>query len=162
MLSGITVIFDEQYFFTNREILRDAIIHSQYINYWGDSIGKDNISIYLFEDMARDPKAFMVKLCHKHNIDSSFFENFNYEKKNITNIIKNQKLHRIKLFLNDTILREYLSSLKPLYNFLNIGTYTKYEKTKADVNMLNELDIEFKLWNSSLSKCFNLNLGLWD
>ena len=148
----------------NRPILRNAIEHSKYVNYidlWYEILGPANILLLIFEELKDNPKQFMIDLSNRLQIDSSFYESYNFEKKNPTLIVRNQKLHRIKKRISKLIANKNAgSALNRIYLRMNIDSRLQKPNTEDRV-CLNSLDKEFFSFNKQLAETYQLNLSPW-
>lgn len=82
----------------NRPHLRDAIAHSRYVRYiepWIKTFGREHIHVLLFEDLVRDSRDFMQRLCDILQIAPEFYKSYEFKKQNVTQRVRIQFLHRI-------------------------------------------------------------------
>lgn len=153
---------DPQGIIRNRPILKNAIKHSQYIDWLEPWIEKmpDKISILLFEDMRQDPKIFMKNLSSSLGIDSSFFDSFDFSPKNKTYEVNNQSMHLIKKFISSTLpngrYRKFMS-----YFYRRINTGKPKAKSQDDIEALYNLDQYFSVYNDRLEELTGLDLSKW-
>jgi hypothetical protein len=171
----IDILKRNQSYFEGKDVLMNAIEHSIYVNYlakWTD-IYRENVCVFLFEDLIRDPREFMQKVSKVLAIDMNFYEIFDYQKKNATYLVRSQGLQKIKRKLvkssllkniNNSALAESIQCIQGLikkcYIAINLKG-TKKEKTEADQKTLKELDNEFGYYNRRLSRYFDFKLELW-
>lgn len=161
--------------FKGKDVLMYAIEHSRYVNYlanWLDTYG-ENVNVFLYEELKRDPCIFMKKVSMGLDIDIKFFDTISYPRQNATFLIRNQGLQRIKRkltrnkFVRNTDNHALASPVQCIKDLIKIGygainlKEKKIEKTISDRQTLKELDKEFELYNRRLSQYMKINLALW-
>jgi len=92
-----------------------------HINNWNKKFG-ENVNVFMFKELKKNPKHFMKKLCGVINIDHSFYNDFEFSTKNATFGLRNRHLHLIALNAQKRIP----SSIKKLL----IPVYYRFNKTK--------------------------------
>src|SRR5215207_2365033 len=66
---------------------KSVIAHSEYVEYlpaWFERIPRAHIHLFLFEDLRRDPAAFMKAVARQFDIDPSFYDSYSFSRKNTT------------------------------------------------------------------------------
>jgi hypothetical protein len=147
----------------------DVIAEAKYVDFlklWKSVLDSDQLKIYLYEDMKRNPHEFMRKICLDLSIDPAFYDDYDFKTKNKTfhvripfiyRIYKNGKFkNKLKRFFPKT-LRVFLRSI-----FLLITTSKAKEKSKEEKILLKSLKEEFREKNAELAKEFGLDLSSWD
>src|SRR6185295_15674771 len=78
-------------------VLQRDIEYSRYIEHisrWIERFGRERIQTYLFEDMKRDPRAFMRTLARRLGIAVEFYDQYDFPVRNETMAVRNTALHR--------------------------------------------------------------------
>lgn len=149
---------------TNKIILANAIEHSRYINhlrYWREAIGAENIGLFLFEDLVREPSVFMKQVSEYLGIDPGYFDDFDFTVSNQTYSIKSQRLFFVKNIISKILPKgRYRSLLSKFYQQLNIGKAKK--KSTDDIKEIARLHNIFVEYNTMLRDEFHLDLSSWD
>ncbi len=152
-------------FFKYRPILRNVIEHGKYVEYvdnWADRVGKDKVRIFLFEDLVRDPHAFMQKVSQHLGINEAFYESFVYNISNPSINVKFPKVQFIKNRINKlTVLNIFRGALKSLYYSLNVQrNHTKL--TPNDTVTIARLRKLFDPYNKRISEVYNVEISHWE
>ena len=159
--------------FADSPILRDVIEHSKYAVYldkWIETVGKERVFILFFEDMKRDPLAFMSGIAKRLNITHRFYETYDFEVRMRTVRIKSQIMHRM---LKGIFGQKYKTSrlnfipIGSLRDFLKktyfaINTTGKREgKSEDDLKVIAELDKEFASSKVRIADMTGMDLSSW-
>ena len=149
------------------EFLREAIVHSQYIDYirkWTDACGKERIHIFLYEDFRNNNTLFMKKMSSILGIDPTFYDDFIFEKKNPTLYVKNLYFHKLigtfKKMIPQSSLRNKLRAYYRSRNFTN--TNVKIQPNNSEEALLEKLQNHYRVYNNQLANEFNLDLTPWN
>ena len=110
-----------------------------YLKYWEQQVGRDRMIMFVFEDFMADPVSGMKSLSTQLGIDPSFYNNFDFAKRNETVKIKNPWLHQLGLKLQPLFPSKLQSFILPFYLKINGG-----EKPSLDKNELAIIDAEVK------------------
>ncbi len=152
-----------------RVILRQAFEHSDYATYiarWIEAIGRDNIHVLLFEDMARDPEQFMSRLARQCGIDRDFYSSYDFGIANRTLTVKSRRLHFFKRWLKKRKLG--LGWLGPLQSGARQlfwrSTYKERQSllTADELQLLTELEESFRASKANLTQLTGISLSSWD
>ena len=147
------------------EFLKDGILHGAYMEYlskWVAACGKERIHVLVYEDIAKDEKAFTINLAQRLGIDSSFYEDFEFKSQNKTVEIKNRLLHQIAGSMSNLIpFGGMRDNLRNFYFSLN-GKIQKKEFDDKTEKTMQELKDYYKPYNESLSQKFKLNIDAWN
>jgi len=145
--------------------MEDYIDHSnydKYINKYIDVVGLENVKVYLFEDLVSDKVKFMKMVALDLGLDDTFYNNFDFFKRNETVNIKRKWLHDLGLKLEPwfpQILQEKV--FIPLYLKLN-GSKVP-QKTSEEKVEIKKLKNFFTPYNESLKQKFPyLNIEIWN
>lgn len=144
-------------------ILANAVEHSKYIIYlrrWREILGRENIGIFLFEDLVREPTVFMKQISDFLGIDPGYYDDFNYDTSNRTFSVRAQWLHLAKRNVSNIIPKgEYRILLAKIYQYINIGK--PETKSTEDINELRRLHDIFSEPNKMLHEEFDIDLSNW-
>ncbi len=138
--------------------------HGHYVRYltqWEAAIGRENLVIWQFEQVMRDPRAAMMSLAERLGIDPTFYERFDFAVRNETVAIRSKGLHRLGLRLQSMIPLAVQDALLPLYLRLNgAGRPKADDRLKAETKALKPL---FAASNAELAARFpdSIDLALW-
>lgn len=125
----------------------DQSHYAKYLKKYAAEFSKDNILLVIYEDLKSKPSEVMQAICKFAGIDSSFYDDYQFEVLNPTHVVKNAKLHenyrglkrnlRQKVFrapLVHTILRTAKRWIEPIYLAFNaqakkqeINTFSEYK-----------------------------------
>lgn len=149
----------------DRPMLLDVLNHSRYASYikpWIEVFGRDRIHVFLFEDLVTDSRQFMKSLCREMHIDPDFYDDYTFEKRNVTRSVRFQLLHRIK-----RRLRKAGGSSIPgnryageLYRRINAPP-ARNSRSRDDENLIQSLELEFMTDNQELSELLGIDLSCW-
>ncbi len=150
--------------------VKERSIYVKYIPQWINRFARQNICVFLFEDLKQDPKEFMIRVSNCIDIDDTFWEDYCFLQKNESHHVKNQTLHRLirkaawytynllpagkpapKMF------RE--GPLKRMYDRINLGKTVP--KSEDDGKICEALDREFLVYNEELGAVLGIDLSLW-
>lgn len=150
--------------FKERGILRCAIRHSRYVKYiskWFLRFGKERIHIFLFEDLKKDPLAFIERLSAILGIDKTFYEHYDFSVSNRSHNFKSIFLHKIAnifhYLIPDGPLKVLLKKLYFSFNTLPIKILSSRDK-----DALLKLDDYFLRYNISLAEEADIDLSPWN
>lgn len=87
-------------------------MYSRYLKPFFDVLGAARIRVYFYEDLIRDPKSFIEKLCRDTEIDPSFYETYAFGRYNESLDIKNARLAggyaRLRRWVMQTLYKNQL------------------------------------------------------
>jgi hypothetical protein len=145
--------------------MEDYIQHSIYhfyIEKFINVLGANNVKVYLFEDLIRDKVSFMKKVALDIGLDDTFYNDFDFFKRNETVSIKNKWLHNLGLKL-EPLFPQFLQEkvFIPLYLKINGSKVPpKSEDEKLEIIKLKKF---FEPYNQKLKKHFpELNIDIWN
>lgn len=82
--------------------LKDEIVeylwqgcYAAFIQPYLDRFPKEQIGLFYFDDLNNDPKSFMVDFCRFLDIDSTFYDNFQFRIENKTRTVRFPALHKL-------------------------------------------------------------------
>ena len=111
----VQLLRNDRSYFDGRHVLQNGIEHSKYINYlkkWQD-VFKENVYVFLFEHLKKNPCEFMKTIADALNIRKDFFDSLQYEKKNATYKVRNQYVHSIRRRLEKS---KHIKSMCRIFN----------------------------------------------
>jgi hypothetical protein len=134
-----------------------------YINYlhpWMEVYGRENMGIFIFEEMLADRVGFMMKVAEFLDIEPGFYRDFDFFQRNETVAIKSVGLHRVGLWLQPYVPAKVQELLIPFYMKLNSSkARDKNNLEKEQLAILKDL---YASSNRELKQEFEeLNLPGW-
>jgi hypothetical protein len=146
-------------------VLKNDIKYSRYVEYiapWVERFGRERVHVLLFEEMKRDPRAFMRQFAGRVGLAPDFYDTYTFPVKNETLNIKRQRLHRraraFEGLLPAGALKEFV---KGAYLKMQAGRGRGRELSADDKRTLDELEREFRPFNQRLAEELNLDLSSW-
>jgi hypothetical protein len=145
-------------------LLHFAINHSlyyQHLKLWSDMIPSERIHVMLFEDMVRNPKAFMVDLSTKLKINPDYYDSFAFSIHNSGYTVRFQHMHRWKRAIK-SIFPQWVNIkwLKYVYQSMNLSKRSIIKSTR-DAEALAWLNQYFYDENVKLARKYGLDLTSW-
>lgn len=126
--------------------------YSKYLENYIRLFGKDRLRIYFFEDLIADAKIFMKKVAGDLQINTSFYNDFDFATYNKTITIKNRFLsdtykqarrflirHTFKTKMGYAISMLFKKTVTPLYRKINLTELQKEYVSDADKQFLQQL-----------------------
>ncbi|NQZ78540.1 MAG: sulfotransferase domain-containing protein, partial [Ekhidna sp.] len=104
-------------------------------NEWADQFG-ENVFVFKFDSL-KQPKLFMKRLCQVLDISDSFYENFDFTRKNETFGLKNRKLHLMALKIQSYTPKWIRKPLIPIYYSFNKSKIPS--KTPEEIDLIKRL-----------------------
>jgi hypothetical protein len=146
-------------------VLQRDIAYSQYMHYlspWVASLGRERVSVVLFEEMRQAPRAFMERLAYCLGIDATFYTKYDFTPRNETYQVTYKGLHRqarrlARYFPNEGVGR----FVRNVYWGMQAHRRSA-AKSPEDCEVLTRLAREFEPCNKRLAEAFNLDLSWWD
>lgn len=128
--------------------------YSKYLPNYFDLLCEKDIYILFFEDLIRNPKEVMIELSDLLKIEKSFYKDFDFEIKNKTIKVRNEKLRDLYLKLREFYIHKFYkksygfligeifkNSITKIYRNLNLGSLDKKE---IDDKILFSLEKDYK------------------
>lgn len=134
--------------------------YCNYLQKWIEKYGKERIGLFIFEEMLENRVGFMKKVAEFLEIDSDFYDDFDFFQRNETVAIKSVGLHRLGLKLQPYVPTKVQEFLIPLYMKMNSGKARgKNSLEREQVEQLKEV---YGPANRKLKEEFpDLNLQGW-
>lgn len=143
--------------------LQHTLAYSQYSDWlerWLERIAPARMHIYLFESMVADQRSFMREVAADLGIDPTFYDDFDFERRNETFGVRSQRLQRARVELGSRLadgrLKTYLAKA---YGRVNVSSLDK--PNDDDRAVMAELDREFAPRNERLASLTGLDLSCW-
>ena len=138
--------------------------HTEYIKYiknWINGIGKSNIMVFQFEAMKAKPKVFMKQLSEKLDIESSFYDNYDFFHRNQSLAISSKKIHNLGLRVEPYVPHWLQERLIPIYLKLNSNKLSGI--SMEELELKREVARKYHVSNLELQDHFpEIDLTLWD
>ncbi len=145
--------------------LRHDVEYSQYVDYllpWRESLGPDNVHVYLCEQMKLDARRFMQALAADIGIDPGFYEQYKFVDQNTTIERRSHWLHRVGRRLKLLVPKSRLTRpLVRLYRRLQRSS-SPSGKTSDESVALARMRDHYRPYNERLAKEFSIDLSLWE
>jgi hypothetical protein len=143
--------------------LQHTLAYSQYSDWlerWLARIDPARMHIYLFESMLADQRGFMREVAADLGIDPSFYDAFDFERRNETFGVRSQGLQRARVVLGSRLVDGRLKNyLAKAYARVNVAAVEK--PSDDDRAVMAELDREFAPRNERLASLTGLDLSAW-
>ena len=144
-------------------VLKHDIQYSQYIDYlskWIVSFGRENVHIFLFEELSRSPGSLMRSFARRVGIDPSFYNHYDFERRNETLPIRNHVQHRMARKVARLIPAGWQKTFLK-WCYLRIQSAPKTAFTNADAREFARLKRHFQPYNERLSQEVGVPLEAW-
>jgi hypothetical protein len=146
---------------------KSVIDHSRYVEFlpaWLERFADDRVHYFLFEDLRRDPAAFMRSVAEEFGVEPSFYDSYSFARKNTTFRIRRPWMHRIRRgvgrHLPADTRKRIKASTASAYARINIEP-ARRSRTSADAEALVALERYFAPYNERLAEVTGLNLSPW-
>lgn len=136
--------------------------YADYLSLWRERLGEGRTKIMLFETMRADPQAAVRKLCDWVGIDPAYYDDFDFDPKNRTSVLRSHGLQRVaQLFATPIRSGPAKEAMKRAYYWVQ-ATQQREPRTTADETAIAELDHYFRPYNERLASEFGLDLEAWN
>lgn len=157
----LIAVRNQSHDFGGNELARDALINADYapwLRLWRAKLGPERMKICLFEDLRKDPCAFMTNLADWCGLDTDFYAEFSFETRNESYEVVNRSLHGLNMAVRDHLPKGRLYDLaRDVYRRFN----TRPVQKGADTGELLQLEQEFAATHAPLENEFGLDLSAW-
>jgi hypothetical protein len=152
--------------YAQRLILRDLLRHGYYHTYlrnWKARYG-DRMQVYLFEEMAADPRGFMQRLAQRLDIDPDYYATAPLGVENSTVRVRFQPVHRLYRRLRR---RDWLRALPMaqsatrFYRRFNVEKSGRSSRSDRDQQRLTALSRCYQTEMTLIEQEFGLDLTAW-
>lgn len=146
-------------------MLKNLIRHSEYVGVisdWVSTFGKNNVHLFLFEQMKADSRNFMKQVCQRLGISPEFYQTYEFEARNPTVHLRNQFLYRQLRRITWMIPRGRTKDvLRKAYLAMQDDARGE-DIAPEDQRMLGKLDEYFGPYNRRLASTCSLDLSMWE
>jgi hypothetical protein len=143
-----------------------VIAYSRYADYlpaWLERFPETHLHFFLFEELTRDPAAFAKTVAGLLAIDPTFYDSYDFRRKNKSFRIRYAGLHQLKRAVGHRIPRRTRKRLKaviaPAYR-LNVDP-APVAVTSDELRVLGDLERYFEPFNERLAALTGLDLTAW-
>ncbi|MCV2886855.1 sulfotransferase family protein [Ruegeria aquimaris] len=147
--------------FGGNELARHALDFADYLPWlrrWRDRLGDERMKICLFEDLKRDPAAFMSGIATWCGIDPRFYDDYAFEASNESYEVVNRRLHRLNMAIRDRLPKG------PTYELVR-GIYRRFNTRPAKKGQTDDVFLrlreKFEATYDPLESEFGLDLSAW-
>ena len=135
-------------------------LFADYLEKWVAVFEAKNIKVLTLEQVMQDKVAAMQDLAKWLDIDPTFYNTFDFMKRNETFGVRSTGLHRLGLKLQPLVPYKLQEALIPLYQKLNGTAIPKI--SAEEERLVNELKAYYKPANDKLKSLFpTLDLSAW-
>lgn len=146
------------------DIWRNDVAYSRYAHYlsrWAQRFPRERMHVFLYEDMRRDPRAFMHRVAAAVGIDDAFYREYPFPAHNRSYQVKSLRLQRLARRFGALVPRG------PARAFLRDGYMRAFTRTAAapgarDGAALRDLEASFAADNARLAREWGLDLSPWE
>ncbi len=144
-------------------VLTRDVAYGEYATHlapWLDRLGRQRVTVLLFEELVADPRAVLQQLCRELRIDPHFYDQFDFGRKNPTYKVRYPVLHRAARWLRERapVEVEALGGLRSYYTRLQSGGSTERPDSHAS---LGRLRAHYAEANAALSEMIGRDLSVW-
>ena len=107
--------------YIQRPQITDHVDYAKHLKAWMDAMPEGHVRCWAFEDFMSRKEAVMKEIAEYVGVDSSFYDEFDFEHRNESVAIKSGALHQLGLKLQPRIPHALQRALLPLYMKLNSG-----------------------------------------
>ncbi|MCI5142512.1 MAG: hypothetical protein D3909_12495, partial [Candidatus Electrothrix sp. ATG1] len=134
-----------------------------FLDKWATAVGKEQLGIFLFEELRENPAQFIHKVCDFLNLSTEFYKGYNFRPRNITLKVRFQWLDLIKYNLVNRFLpygsyRRIAGRIYSLINRKKSGFYL----SEKDRETLQRLDVMYADSTSLLTDDYGLDTSIWE
>lgn len=146
------------------EFLRDARAHGRYVEYldqWRARFGSERIHAFVYEDLRRDPLAFVQRLSGLLGIDPSFYDDYVFGAHNSTYRVKSHAVHRLVTVVRSWIPQSGLRDrIRGMYHRVNTSRGKGPLQPDA-AEALAAIKAYYQPFNEALASRYGLDLASW-
>jgi len=134
----------------------------QFLKVWLNKIDRSRIKIILFEDLQKDPGAAVRQILDQFDIDLSFYENYQFERRNVTSAARFQRVHRLLKRVRDAALNDLPvpSMIRTAYRGLQ-SRGANASILSASQETMNSLREYYLTSNKELENLLGISLQSW-
>ncbi len=164
----IKMVYSKSPLLKEHNVLNNSIEQSkydQYINKVAEIIGKNAVIVFSFEAFVKEPQKYMNLILDKVEVDTSYFNNYDFKKYNESYEVKTQAIRKLYEALplpssfryGDSKLK---NTFKKLHEKFNAKPNSK--NTDEEHNLLQKLDNEEFLTSTKfLAEKYKVDISAW-
>ncbi len=160
----LTAVRNGSHNFRGNELARNALAFADYrpfLERWRDRLGPERMRVYLFEDMVRKQREFMMALCEWLDLEPLFFRYYDFPRENETYSARSYSLQTLNVAIRSKVPQGALYRLgRRIYRALN--TTAPSRPPQEAIASMSRLRAEFADANACLASSFNLDLSSWE
>lgn len=132
-----------------------------WLDRWESLVGRDNLTIILFEELKENPRKVLNMLCGRLDLNPSFYNGYQFQVRNLSVSPRSQRLHRLARKIGGRVpASSTKSTLRKAYNRVQID-FDENGRAAEGGLALRKLDEYFLSWNEALASRFDLDLRSW-
>lgn len=146
------------------EVIRKEIVYGRYVEYvakWIERLGRDHVSVLIFERLKKNPLPILSTLSARIGIDPGFYETYNFERRNESTGIRSPFVHRGVKRVSGVFPTGQLRQMSKRFYLTLMSTRSALQKGEQEQAMLAELDEEFRPFNQRLAETLGVDLVEW-
>ncbi|MBI3247448.1 MAG: sulfotransferase domain-containing protein [Deltaproteobacteria bacterium] len=147
------------------DVIRKEIVYSRYAEYvskWIERLGRDRVSVLIFERLREEPLPILRNLSEMIGIDPSFYETYNFERRNESTGIRSVPVHRMVKRVSGFFPEGKLRHMGKRFYLKIMSTRSALQKDEREREILAELDDEFQPFNQRLAEILGVDLAAWN
>jgi hypothetical protein len=143
----------------------DPLLRGEYIRYieeWIKCFGKEHIYVVQLEKLFAQKRNEMKALANFLSLDPSFYDSFDFMKRNETRKMRSTKLHRLGLKVQP-LVPQWLQEKVIIPLYLRFNSTDMPPVSQEDLELIEALKPNFKAYNEALAEVFpTIDLTLWN
>lgn len=145
-------------------VLERDVIYGEYARYlhaWMDQLGEDRVHVVFFEELKNRPQETLKQLLTNFDINTSWFNNFEFTASNRTYSVAHQGLHRFARSVNQALQESTVikTILKALY--LRMLRKTNKKSSRVPQAAIEGLRKYYEPHNKALEAMLSVELSEW-
>lgn len=136
----------------------DNAWYSKHLQRWLDVVGRDRLTLLLFEDIVRDPGSSMRALAATMGIDPDFYDNYDFPVENATYAARSRLLQRINIKVRSRLPQNGVyRAIRGIYRAINTRTPVQ----QRDFATEQALTDHFEPMLDELQQKFGIDVSVW-
>lgn len=131
----------------------------QWLDWWQEQTSPNQLEVHLFEHLCHEPEVVVTALCERLGIESSFYQQYDWQPQNKSYGIGWQGIHRALLRIHPLLPRgavyEHAKGLYRGWQASSAGQEHDFEEG------LERVRAYFQYWNRELEERYSLDLARW-
>lgn len=144
-------------------VLSRDIEYSKYIRYlvpWREAVGEDRLLSIEFSELVEQPQSICFRLASALGVDTSFYDDFDFESQNSTYETKSSRLHslarQVGRWMPDGKIKKYVKQA-----YMGGATSESVSASEEDKKALHRLREYYRPYNQRLSRGFGVDVSSW-